>query len=168
MEKEIKKDKTLAVALIVISALVAVFLIVAVALPVIRAKLLLNEKLDGYRELSDDDMMTIFDPVYRDGSFYGDVTAEISADESKEIAEMLLDVCDGAKYSSMTITYAGNWDASIVLRKNGGGICTVYFAEDEIYVAKDEKQYRFKPSKAKAESFRELVELIDKKISENA
>ena len=42
MEKEIKKDKTLAVALIVISALVAVFLIAAVALPVIRAKLLLK------------------------------------------------------------------------------------------------------------------------------
>ena len=168
MDNKKKNDKTLGVAMIVIAVFLALFLGFALVVPAITAKARLNDKLEAYRALGEDDIMQIFDPLYKDGGFYGDVTAELSSDESKEIAQKLLNICDGAKYSSIAADVQGNWDVSIVVRKDGGGISSVYFTEDEFYVTKDNKQYRFKPAKDKTEEFSSLVALIEERIAQSS
>lgn len=168
MENIKKKDKTLGVAALIIAVLLAVFLILALVLPVVIAKTRLEDKLDGYRELTDADIMHIFDPMYRDGDFYGDVTAEISVEDAKTVAKKVLEACDGAKYSSTESNALGNWDVSVILRKESGGLCTVYFAQDEFYVTKDTTQYRFKPSKENTDTYSELVEMLEKLIADSS
>ena len=168
MDNKKKKDRTLGVAVLVIAAFIAVFLMLAFLLPSVTAKARLDDKLDGYREMTEGDIMHIFDPVYREGSFYGDVTAEIAYEDAIGISERIQHVCDGAKYSSTEANAIGNWDVSIILRKEGGGICTVYFTEEEFYVTKDEKQYRFKPANDKTESYSELFDIIEQRISESS
>ena len=168
MANKNKKDKTLGWAMVIIAALLALFLVLALALPVVTAKIRLEDKLDGYRELTDGDIMHIFDPMYRDGSFYGDVTAEISNEDAKEIAQKVLYACDGAKYSSTEANAIGNWDVSVILRKDGRDNCTIYFTESEFYVTKDTVQYRFKPAKDKIEAFLELVTLIEAHIADSS
>ena len=93
MDNKKKNDKTLGVAMIVIAVFLALFLGFALVVPAITAKARLNDKLEAYRALGEDDIMQIFDPLYKDGGFYGDVTAELSTDESKEIAQKLLNIC---------------------------------------------------------------------------
>ena len=157
MENIKKKDKTLGVAVLIIAVLLAVFLILALVLPVVIAKTRLEDKLDGYRELTDADIMHIFDPMYRDGDFYGDVTAEISVEDAKTIAKKVLEACDGAKYSSTESNALGNWDVSVILRK-----------EDEFYVTNDTTQYRFMPSKENTDTYSELVEMLEKLIADSS
>lgn len=168
MDNKKKNDKTLGVAMIIIAAFLALFLTFALVVPAATAKARLDDKLDAYRELGEDDIMQFFDPLYKDGGFYGDVTAELTVDESKEIAQKLLNICEGAKYSSTVADAAGNWDVSIVVRKNGGGISSIYFTEDEFYVTNDNKQYRFKAAKDKTEDFSTLVALINERIAESS
>lgn len=163
-----KKDRTIGVAIAVIAVFLVIFLLAALVFPAVIARGRLNEKLDAYRELGDEDLMSIFDPLYRDGSFYGDVTADVSVEDAREIAEKVLYACDGAKYSTTAPDTVGNWDASIVIRKVGGGIATVYFTEDEFYVAKDGKQYRFYPSKDRSVAYSELLSLIDERIADSS
>ena len=168
MDNKTKKDRTLGGAIIVIAVFLAIFLVFALVVPIATAKSCLEDKLEGYREMTEEDILNILDPMYRDGSFYGDVTAEISYDDSKDISERLLYVCENAKYSSTKRDAIGNWDVSIVLRKDGGGICTVYFCDDEFYVAKDEKQYRFKPAKDKTQAYSELLDIIEERVYESS
>lgn len=165
MDNKKKNDKTLGVAMIIIAAFLALFLTFALVVPAAVAKARLDDKLDAYRALGEDDIIQIFDPMYKDGGFYGDVTADLFGEESMEIAQKLLKICEGAKYSSTVADAAGNWDVSIVVRKNGGGISSVYFTEDEFYVTKDNKQYRFKPAKDKTEEFSALVAFIEERIT---
>ena len=92
MDNKKKNDKTLGVAMIIIAVFLALFLTFALVVPSVMAKTRLDDKLDAYRELGEYDIMQFFDPIYKDGGFYGDVTAELTADESKEIAQKLLNI----------------------------------------------------------------------------
>lgn len=173
MKKEnTKKDRTLMWAGFIIAGVVSVFLIFAFLIPVISAQNKLSDKLDGFLNMTENDLVQVFDPMYREGSFYGDVTAELGTDMVGELVQTLLYVCDGAKYSSTEKTIVGNWDISVVLRKDDGGIFSMYFAEEKFYIAIDNTQYYFSPADNRAgayESFyEELCEMIRQKKSSEA
>ena len=161
-----KNNKVLLWAVFIILAVVAIFLFVTLALPAITAHKQLGAKLEGFESMSENDIMQVFDPMYRDGGFYGDVTAELDKEQTQALAKKLISVCDKAKYSSTQKTIVGNWDISVVLRKTEGGICSVYFAEDKFYVAVDDTQYYFSPVSDRADEYKEFYGELERLIIE--
>lgn len=161
-----KKDRTVLWAVVIVVTLLAVFLILAFVVPIVSAHSKLSDKLEGFKDISDTDVMQVFDPMYREGGFFGDVTAEVRSDEIEELADKVIYVCEGAKYRSTEESIIGNWDMSVVLRKEDGSLYTVYFTDKEIYVTSETKQYIFEPADDRAEAHSELVDELGKRISE--
>lgn len=163
-----KSNKTFVVAVAVIIALVVAFLAGIFVVTNVSARARLSDKLEGFRELSGRDKMELFDPMYREGSFYGDVTVNIEEPYMSELAEKVLYFSKGASYLGTEESIVGNWDMSIVLRRADGGIFTVYLGEEGIYVAKDTKQYKFEVDKDKKQEYVELLAELGDMIAENA
>lgn len=171
MEKKFDKkktDKTLVVAVVVIIALVLAFFAGIFVVPNISARVRLSDKLEAFEEISDRYKMDLFDPMYKEGNFYGDVTVKIEEPYMTELAKKVLYFSKGATYIGTEESIVGNWDMSIVLRCADGGISTVYLGQEGIYVAKDTKQYKFKVNKDKMQEYSELLEKLGDMIAENA
>lgn len=167
-KKNQKKDRTLPIVLASVSAFIILVVLASVFIPVISARAKLKEELRGFENMTDRDAMSLFDPHYSEGSFYGDVTVRIEGEERQSFADSLIIFADGAHYDRREQSLVGNWDVSISLRIDGGGIYTVYFKENGIYVAEDTSQYIFTVDDSMSEDYAEFYKNLERMIAENA
>ena len=91
--------------------------------------------------------------------FYGE--------DAVELSQKVTDIANGAKYREKRISVAGSWDISVSLRTEDG-VFTLYFDEDEFYVANDVEQYIFVPNGKNRESYSELYREFENIIAQSA
>ncbi len=138
----------------------------AFLVPMLSARSEFKKQISVFEEFSDGDIVQVFCPMYRDGDFYGDITAEVSLDDAEEIVANVVRFSENAKYSSTDNSVYGNWDICVVLYKTDGRTKRVYFTEEELYVTKDTDQYRFEVDKEKSEDYAAFLADLRSRIEE--
>lgn len=162
-----KNDKTFIIVCVVIVLALAVFMSLVFLVPYLTAKKHFNQQASVFSEFTQGEILTVQHPMYRKGQFYGSVAVDIE-EGAADIAERLIDAVDSPKYKGADNSIVGNWDMSIIYRTQDGVNHTIYLCENEMYVAKDTKQYRFSPNKENAEEYRQLYAELVALLDENA
>ncbi|MBO5416917.1 MAG: hypothetical protein J6A83_09865 [Clostridia bacterium] len=167
MEKTKKKDRFMIISVSVLVLIVAVVLIVAFLLPVWSAKLKLSEVKKNFEGVSDRDMIVISDPLFSGELIPEGAEVILEGEQGKEVADALLRALDGAKYADTEKTIMGSWSMNVSIR-TADDVYTVYFLEDEFYLADDYKQYVFTPSEDAAEDYdaflAQLVSILEQSL----
>ena len=144
MEKTKKKDRFMLISVSVLAFIVAVILIVAFLVPVWSAKLKLSKTVGKFEGFSDGDTIVVADPLFDGESIPEGAEVILAGEQGRDIADALVGVLDGAKYTETQRTLVGGWCMNVSIRTDDR-VYTVYLLEDEFYLTKDNKQFVFTP-----------------------
>ena len=171
MNSEAKKEpknktKRLVAEFSILFAAIAVVVVAAFVVPSFTAKKALKNTVSAFENVDVLDVVQVFDPMYRDGDFYGDITADVSADDARSIAERIVSIAEDAKYKANSESLVGNWDLSVVIHKADGSVKRVYFTDTGFYVATETVQYIFEASEEKSDELASLITELEERIAE--
>lgn len=167
-EKKVINKKKKLLLWVGISAVLVLGIIISSAflVPMLSARSELKKQISVFEDFDDGDIVQVFCPMYRDGDFYGDITAEVSFEDSEELVASVLSFSENARYSSTANSVYGNWDICVVLYKADGRTRRIYFTEDELYVTKDTDQYKFEVDEKKSEDYAAFLADLKARIEE--
>lgn len=165
--KEKKQDKTFVVAVSIVVIILVVLLFVMFILPRISARVRLQRVLSGFEGAEGSDAVEVTDPKYDGGLLPTSVSAVLYTDDATSLSQRIIEITGGAKYREKRVSLAGSWDISVSLRTDDG-VFTLYFDEEELYVANDVEQYIFVPSEKSRELYSDLYRELENIIAQSA
>ena len=165
--KEKKQDKSFVVAVGIVVFIFVALLFVMFILPRISARVRLSKVLSGFAGAEVGDAVEVIDPKYEGGMLPTSISDVFYGEDAVELSQKVTDIANGSKYREKRISVAGSWDISVSLRTEDG-VFTLYFDEDEFYVANDVEQYIFVPNGKNRESYSELYREFENIIAQSA
>ena len=140
-----RKSNAFAVSVGIIAVLLTLLVSSLFLLPLFKAKGHLKEYRYRFEKISDNDVVTLSDPLYKSGVSSAGISFLLDEDTSDAVTDKISNLMSGAKYKGTEDDLTGSWDIEIALRGEDG-VYKLYFTEESFYIAKNSAKYFFAAS----------------------
>ena len=157
--KEKKGNKAI---IITVSICLSIVLVIVMTLTLVDP-IVGKNKMKRAREIAQIcDQIVISAPLYNDAFLQG-AEVVVNGEEARALSDMFLDVTETASYDGYFDSLGGFWNTKLEFFSSEDRFA-IYLKDDEIYVTKDTRGYRFEIDEVKEEAYETLVHMVNKML----